>query len=209
MAVAVAVAVSGGGAVAVAVAVSGCGAVAVAVAGLTKDFFVETNFGKFFGFSLFWADFRLNFEFLTSPAASTSNFASDTPFLRSVRPKIGSVGSVFHSVRSILRPKVVVDRPGYIQRTVPPVADENGKTKSETHAFLMNFGRTDLLIGQSKAKNCKESAGDVRIGVAPQKPSQNIEKHEKFRDNKFFEFERQNVGNRPKRVFAKFRCERS
>ena len=32
----------------------------------------------------------------------------------------------------------------------------------------MNFGRTDLLIGQSKAKNCKESAGDVRIGVAPQ-----------------------------------------
>ena len=39
MAVAVAVAVSGGGAVAVAVAVSGGGAVAVAVAGLTKKIF--------------------------------------------------------------------------------------------------------------------------------------------------------------------------
>ena len=39
MAVAVAVAASGGGAVAVAVAVSGGGAVAVAVAGLTKRFF--------------------------------------------------------------------------------------------------------------------------------------------------------------------------
>ena len=48
---------------------------------------------------------------MTSKSASASNFASDTPFLRSVRPKIGSVGSVFHSVRSILRPWVVVDRP--------------------------------------------------------------------------------------------------
>ena len=55
----------------------------------------------------------LIFDFSTSKSASTSNFASDTPFLRSVRPKIGSVGSVFHSVRSILRPKVVVDRPGH------------------------------------------------------------------------------------------------
>ena len=40
VAVAVAVAVSGGGAVAVAVAVSGGGAVAVAVAGLTKRFLI-------------------------------------------------------------------------------------------------------------------------------------------------------------------------
>ena len=92
---------------------------------------------------------------------------------------------------------------------IPPVAKKNGKTKSETHAFLMNFGRTDLLIGQSKAKNCKESDGDVGIGVAPQKPSKNIEKRKKFRDKKFFDIEKQNVGNRPKRVFAKFRCERS
>ena len=40
----------------------------------------------------------------------------------------------------------------------------------------MNFGRTDLLTGQSKARNCKESAGDVGIDVAPQKPRKNAEK---------------------------------
>ena len=89
------------------------------------------------------------------------------------------------------------------------MADENGKTKSETHAFLMNFGRTDLLIGQSKAKNCKESAGDVRIGVAPPKPSKNMEKREKFRDKKILDVEKRNVGNRPKRIFANFRTDPS
>ena len=79
--------------------------------------------------------------------------------------------------------------------------------KSEMYAFSMNIGRTDFSIGQSKAKNCKESAGDVRIGVAPQKPSKKMEKREKFRDKKIFDIEKQNVGNRPKCVFAKFRCE--
>ena len=39
----------------------------------------------------------------------------------------------------------------------------------------MIVGRTDLIIGQSEAKFCKESAGDVRIDVAPQKPSKNVE----------------------------------
>ena len=73
---------------------------------------------------------------------------------------------------------------------VPPVADENGKRRSETHTFLMNFGRTDLLIGQSKAKNCKESDGDVGIGVAPQKPSKNMEKRDKFRDKKKIDIEK-------------------
>ena len=53
---------------------------------------------------------------------------------------------------------------------VPPVATKNGKTKSETHGFLMIFGHTDLIIGQSKAKFCEESAGDVRFCVAPQNP---------------------------------------
>ena len=52
-----------------------------------KNFF-EIFFEKISGFSWFSNDFGLIFEFLTSPAASTSNFASDTPFLRSVRPKI-------------------------------------------------------------------------------------------------------------------------
>ena len=56
-----------------------------------KNFF-EIFFEKISGFSRFSADFRLNFELLTSPAASTSNFASDTPFLRSVRPKIDVFG---------------------------------------------------------------------------------------------------------------------
>ena len=73
----------------------------------------------------------------------------------------------------------------------------------------MKFDRTDLIISQFKAKNCEESVADVRIGVAPQKPSKNMEKRGTFRDNSFFDIEKQNVGNRPKRVFAKFRCERS
>ena len=89
------------------------------------------------------------------------------------------------------------------------MARKNGKTKLETYAFLVNFGRTDFLTGQSKAKHCKESAGDVRIGVAPQKPSKNMEKREKFRHKKFIDVEKQNVGNHPKRDFAKFRCKGS
>ena len=97
-------------------------------------------------------------------------------------------------------------QPGQVK--LPPVARKNGKTKSETYAFSVNFGRTDLLIGQSKAKNCEESAGDVRIGVAPQKPSKNMEKRAKFCDKKIFDVEKRNVGNRPKRIFAKFRGDR-
>ena len=61
-------------------------------------------------------------------------------------------------------------------RELPPVAKKNGKTKTETHVFLMIFGRTDLIIGQSKAKFCEECAGDARFCVAPQKPSKNVEK---------------------------------
>ena len=73
----------------------------------------------------------------------------------------------------------------------------------------MILGRTNLIIGQSKAKNCKESAGDVRIDVAPQKPNKNVEKREKFGVPKKFDDEKRNVGNRPKRVFAKFHGDRS
>ena len=67
---------------------------------------------------------------------------------------------------------------------LPPAVKKNGKTKSETDVFSMKFDRTDLIIGQSKAKNCEESAGDVRIGVAPQKPSKKDEKRTKFCDKK-------------------------
>ena len=40
----------------------------------------------------------------------------------------------------------------------------------------MIFGRTDLVIGQFKAKFCEESVGNVRFRVAPQKPGKNMEK---------------------------------
>ena len=70
-------------------------------------------------------------------------------------------------------------------KNLSPVARKNGKAKSETYTFSVKFGRTDLLIGQSEAKNCKESAGDVRIGVAPQKPSNNMENARNFTTKNF------------------------
>ena len=48
--------------------------------------------------------------------------------------------------------------------------------------ILTIFDRTNFIIGQSKAKNCKESDGDVGIDVAAQKPSKNIEKRRIFGD---------------------------
>ena len=42
--------------------------------------------------------------------------------------------------------------------------------------FSMNFGRTEVIIGASKAKFCRESFGEVRFCVAPQKPGKNREK---------------------------------
>ena len=39
--------------------------------------------------------------------------------------------------------------------------------------FSMNFGRTEVIIGASKAKFCRESFGEVRFCVAPQKPGKN------------------------------------
>ena len=40
----------------------------------------------------------------------------------------------------------------------------------------MNFGRTEVIIGASKAKFCRESFGEVRFCVAPQKPGKHMEK---------------------------------
>ena len=37
-------------------------------------------------------------------------------------------------------------------------------------------GRTGLIIGGSGAKNCSEHHGNVRFGVAPQKPTKNYKK---------------------------------
>ena len=42
--------------------------------------------------------------------------------------------------------------------------------------FSMNFGRTEVIIGASKAKFCRESFGEIRFCVAPQKPGKNGEK---------------------------------
>ena len=44
------------------------------------------------------------------------------------------------------------------------------------HLFLMIFSRTDLRIGLSRAKNCKESDCDVHFCVAPPKPVKKTEK---------------------------------
>ncbi len=44
------------------------------------------------------------------------------------------------------------------------------------HVFSMNFGRTEVIIGASKAKFCRESFGEVRFCVALQKPGKNDEK---------------------------------
>ena len=44
------------------------------------------------------------------------------------------------------------------------------------HLFLMIFSRTDLRIGVSRAKNCKESDCDVHFCVAPPKPVKKSEK---------------------------------
>ena len=45
--------------------------------------------------------------------------------------------------------------------------------------FLMIFSRTDLRIGVSRAKNCKESDCDVHFCVAPPKPAKKTEKLKK------------------------------
>ena len=48
------------------------------------------------------------------------------------------------------------------------------------HLFLMIFSRTDLRIGVSRAKNCKESDCDVHFCVAPPKPANKTEKQNKL-----------------------------
>ena len=77
--------------------------------------------------------------------------------------------------------------------------------------FSMNFGRTEVIIGASKAKFCRESFGEVRFCVAPQKPGKNWEKlvfeTSKNVEQQIFGVEKSNVGNRLKRVFPNFQAE--
>ena len=74
--------------------------------------------------------------------------------------------------------------------------------------FLMIFSRTDLRIGLSRAKNCKESDCDVHFCVAPPKPVKKAEKlfffNRKKSRKKNVDVEKLDVGNRLKRVLAKF-----
>ena len=79
--------------------------------------------------------------------------------------------------------------------------------------FSMNFGRTEVIIGASKAKFCRESFGEVRFCVAPQKPGKNrgklVFETSKMSNKKMLGVEKSNVGNRLKRVFPNFQAERS
>ena len=52
---------------------------------------------------------------------------------------------------------------------------------------LASFGRAELIINVSGAKNCEESHGEVHFCVAPQKPRKNAEK-QAFETNKFSDF---------------------
>ena len=76
------------------------------------------------------------------------------------------------------------------------------------HLFLMIFSRTDLRIGVSRAKNCEESDSDIHFCVAPPKTVKKTEKQKFLTDknceNKIFDVEKLNVGNRLKCVLAKF-----
>ena len=76
----------------------------------------------------------------------------------------------------------------------------------------MIFGRTQLILGLSEAKNCKEAAGDARFHPNSPKRDKKPEKRnaetEKFRKKKLG-VEKSNVGNHLKRVLAKFRANRS
>ena len=72
--------------------------------------------------------------------------------------------------------------------------------------FLMIFGRTKLRESVSRAKNCEESAGDVRFGAGPQNPAKNAENVQNFHEHKTFQRQKSNVGNHLKRVSAKFQA---
>ena len=78
------------------------------------------------------------------------------------------------------------------------------------------FGRTDLRKGVSEAKFAKfdaEADFGVKKCLAPPKSTENHEKpknkSEKVSEKKSFGVKKLKVANRPKRVFPKFRGDRS
>ena len=68
----------------------------------------------------------------------------------------------------------------------PPVVGPS----TPTDIFLTIFGRTDLIIGASKAKNCVEFDFEVRFPMNPLKLAQKSEKQlptpKKFVETNFF-----------------------
>ena len=75
-----------------------------------------------------------------------------------------------------------------------------------------NFGRTDLRISASKAKFDARADGAVRLAVRRPKPRKICENKifdPKILRKKFFGIEKQNFGNRPKRVLANIRADPS
>ena len=62
----------------------------------------------------------------------------------------------------------------------------------------MNSGRTEVIIGASKAKFCRESFGEVRFCVAPQKPGKNggklVFETKQMSNNKFLVSKNQMLG---------------
>ena len=75
------------------------------------------------------------------------------------------------------------------------------------------FGRTDLRKGVSEAKFDAEVDFDVQKCLAPPKSPENHEKLTKNSEKKnrkfFFGIEKSKIANHPKRVFPKFRGNRS
>ena len=65
----------------------------------------------------------------------------------------------------------------------------------------MFFGRTELIIGPSKAKNDQESFAEVHLSVSHQNPDQNSKKQISETGKSvfcFFDVEKPNVGDRLK-----------
>ena len=62
--------------------------------------------------------------------------------------------------------------------------------QAPTDMFLRFFGRTDLRISASRAKNCEEVDGEVRLPVQPPKLAlkgeTNVSRPKNFVEKKFF-----------------------
>ena len=87
----------------------------------------------------------------------------------------------------------------------------HNRSRAPTDIFLTKFGRTELIIGPSRAKNCQEDDLEVRFSLEAPKPCQKGEKRpprpKKSRRKKFFSAENWIDGDRLKRVLAKFEAD--